>query len=77
MIGINNRNLNTFETKISTTVELIPKTPSNKTIISESGFSEKKDLDNLSNLGVSSFLIGESLMRQSDIEIATKKLIGG
>ena len=77
MIGINNRNLNTFETKISTTVELIPKTSSNKTIISESGFSEKKDLENLASLGVSSFLIGESLMRQSDIEIATKKLIGG
>ena len=77
MIGINNRNLNTFETKISTTVDLIPKISSNKTIISESGFSERKDLLKLANLGVSSFLVGESLMRQVDIENATKKLIGG
>ena len=77
MVGINNRNLNTFETKISTTVDLIPKICSNKTIISESGFSEKEDLLKLANLGVSSFLIGESLMRQVDIENATKKLLGG
>ncbi len=77
MIGINNRDLNTFETKISTTVDLIPEIPSSKTIISESGFSEKKDLEELAELGVASFLIGESLMRQVDIEYATKKLIRG
>ena len=72
MIGINNRNLNTFETKISTTVDLIPKISSNKTIISDQAFQKKKDLERLTNLGVSSFLIGESLMRQLILKMQPK-----
>ena len=75
IIGINNRDLNTFYTDIETTVKLLPNVPKNKTVISESGLSKKSDLERLAKLGVSSFLVGESLMRQEDLEKATKLLI--
>ena len=75
IIGINNRDLNTFHTDIETTVKLLPKVPKNKTVISESGLSRKSDLERLAKLGVSSFLVGESLMRQQNLEKATKLLM--
>ena len=75
IIGINNRDLNTFHTDIETTVNLLPKVPKNKTVISESGLSRKSDLERLAKLGVSSFLVGESLMKQEDLERATKLLM--
>ena len=75
MIGINNRDLNTFVTDIETTVKLLPHVPKNKTVISESGLSEKTNLERLAKLGVSSFLVGESLMKQDDVEKATKLLM--
>ncbi len=75
IIGINNRDLNTFTTNIDTTIKLLPKVPKNSTVISESGLSEKSDLEKLANLGVSSFLVGESLMRQQDVEKATRSLL--
>ena len=75
MVGINNRDLNTFITDIETTIQLLPNVPSNKTIISESGLSKKRDLERLAKLGVSSFLVGESLMKQNDVEKATKSLM--
>ena len=75
MIGINNRDLNTFVTDIETTVKLLPHVPKNKTVISESGLSEKTDMERLAKLGVSSFLVGESLMKQDDVEKATKLLM--
>ncbi len=75
IIGINNRDLNTFITDIETTVKLLPHIPKNKTIISESGLSEKSQLKRLAELGVSSFLVGESLMKQKNVEKATKSLL--
>ena len=57
IIGINNRDLNTFNTDIETTVKLLPNVPKNKTVISESGLSKKSDLERLAKLGVSSFLL--------------------
>ena len=75
MIGINNRDLNTFVTDIETTIKLLPRVPKNKTIISESGLSKKSDLVRLANLGVSSFLVGESLMKQQDVEKATRSIM--
>ena len=75
IIGINNRDLNTFITDIETTIKLLPRVQKNRTIISESGLSEKSDLERLANLGVSSFLVGESLMRQQDVEKATRSLM--
>ena len=75
IIGINNRDLNTFVTDIETTIKLLPRVPKNKTIISESGLSKKSDLVKLANLGVSSFLVGESLMKQQDVEKATRSIM--
>ena len=75
IIGINNRDLNTFYTDIETTIKLLPHIPKNKTIISESGLSKKSQLERLAKLGVSSFLVGESLMRQNNVEKATKSLL--
>ena len=75
IIGINNRDLNTFVTDIKTTIKLLPRVPKNKTIISESGLSKKSDLVRLANLGVSSFLVGESLMKQQDVEKATRSIM--
>ena len=75
IIGINNRDLNTFITDIETTIKLLPHIPKNKTIISESGLSKKSQLERLADLGVSSFLVGESLMKQNNVEKATKSLL--
>lgn len=64
IIGINNRNLNTFQTDIATTVELIGAIPEDKTVVSESGIASRADIVMLRRSGVDAFLIGESLMRQ-------------
>ena len=67
LLGINNRNLNTFDTDLNTTKDLINKIPSeslkNITLISESGFLEKKDLDFATEMNVSGVLVGEALMK--------------
>ena len=75
IIGVNNRDLNTFITDIETTIKLVPHVSKNKTIISESGLTEKSDLEWLAKLGVSSFLVGESLIKQNNVEKATKLLL--
>jgi indole-3-glycerol phosphate synthase len=64
IIGINNRNLNTFKTDIATTVELIQDIPDDRIVVSESGIASQDDIRMLSNAGVDAFLIGEVLMRQ-------------
>ena len=76
MIGINNRNLNTFETDLAVTLELAPKIPNDVLVIAESGLSIPADLERLAASGVTSFLVGESLMRQADVVAATRALIG-
>lgn len=76
LIGINNRNLKTFETSIDTTRELAKRVPDDRLLISESGLNTNDDLTSLEADGVQCFLIGESLMRQDDVEKATKNLLG-
>ncbi|TCO73802.1 indole-3-glycerol phosphate synthase TrpC [Marinisporobacter balticus] len=76
IIGINNRNLKSFETRIETTQNLIKHIPKSKTIISESGINTKKDMDFLKNLGVDGVLIGESLMRAKSIDEKLRELRG-
>ncbi len=75
LIGINNRDLHTFETSLDTTRKLSKLVPADRMIVSESGLSTPADLADLARYGARAFLIGESLMRQDDVVTATKTLL--
>ncbi len=75
MIGINNRNLDTFETTLDTTRHLSKLVPSERMIVCESGLFTPADLADMARYGARSFLIGESLMRQEDVAKATHDLL--
>ncbi|GFE51669.1 indole-3-glycerol phosphate synthase [Roseobacter cerasinus] len=75
LVGINNRNLKTFETTLDTTRELSRDVPEDRLIVAESGLSTPEDLADMARYGARIFLIGESLMRQEDVEGATRKLL--
>ena len=75
LIGINNRDLRTFETTLATTRKLAPRIPAGRIGVSESGIFEPGDLDYLAQAGIRTFLVGESLMRQGDVERATRALL--
>ncbi len=75
LLGINNRNLKTFETSLDTTRELVKLAPEGKILISESGLNSAEDLADMARHNVRCFLIGESLMRQADVEAATRNLL--
>lgn len=75
MIGINNRNLKTFETRLETTEKLIQHVPASIPVISESGIHSRKDIEYLQSLGVRAVLVGEYFMRQADISLAVTDLV--
>ncbi len=75
LIGINNRNLKTFDVTLETTRELSRSVPKDRLLVAESGIYTPADLANLASYGARTFLIGESLMRQSDVTAATKTLL--
>jgi indole-3-glycerol phosphate synthase len=77
VLGINNRDLVDFSVDIERTYELLSDIPAGKTVVSESGYSRRDELDELERVGVDAVLIGETLMRADDIEDACRRLSGG
>jgi indole-3-glycerol phosphate synthase len=76
VIGINNRDLTDFSVDLDRTFELLSDVPAGKTVVSESGIHTRDQLDELERVGVDAVLVGESLMRASDIEAAVRSLTG-
>jgi indole-3-glycerol phosphate synthase len=76
LIGVNNRNLHTFEVRLETTEELLPYFPANALAVAESGIFTHSDIARVHNAGAKAVLVGESLMRSPDIRQATKNLLG-
>jgi len=76
LIGINNRNLHTFETSLDHTLDLCPSIPDDRLVVGESGIRNHDDILRLGQGGVKAVLVGESLMRQVDITAATRQLLG-
>jgi indole-3-glycerol phosphate synthase len=77
LIGVNNRDLKTFVTDLAATERLAPLAPEGALLVGESGINTHADLLRLERAGVRCFLVGESLMRQSDVEAATRALLQG
>ncbi len=77
VIGINNRNLGDLTVDTQRTFELLPDVPAGKTVVAESGFSTREELDELERVGIDAVLVGEALMRSGDVEAACRELAGG
>ena len=76
LIGVNNRDLRDFTVDFARTYELVSKAPKDCTFVAESGLMTRADLDAMAEHGIKCFLIGEALMRQDDVEAATRALVG-
>lgn len=77
LLGVNNRNLKTLAVDLATTEALAARVPADKMLVAESGLYTKADLDRMAKCGARCFLVGESLMRQPDVETATRLLLTG
>ncbi len=76
LIGVNNRDLRDFSVDFQRTYELVGRAPAGCTFVAESGLTTREDLDAMAAHGIHCFLVGEALMRQKDVEAATRTLIG-
>lgn len=76
LLGVNNRNLKTFKVDIATSVELSVGLPDDWLLVGESGLKTHADLETLAAAGINSFLVGESLMNEADVTLATQRLLG-
>jgi indole-3-glycerol phosphate synthase len=76
LIGINNRDLKTLEVDLATSERLVKRMPEGRIVVCESGVNTHQDIRRMQNAGIYCFLVGESLMRQNDVTLATRKLLG-
>ncbi len=77
LVGINNRDLQTFSVSLQTTLDLLKDIPDDRTVVSESGITTRADVRKLQQARVDAILVGESLMREKDIGKKVKELLGG
>ncbi|MGN7468953.1 indole-3-glycerol phosphate synthase TrpC [Brevibacillus sp. SAFN-007a] len=76
LLGINNRNLHTFQTDLAVTHELLAELPASLTVVSESGIATATDVENVRRAGARAVLVGEHFMRQQDVKQAVLDLVG-